>query len=187
MARGRLYSLLPGNVNFSLRSTHGVLFWLTYYRGIYRVINGLIPLALQAISIVHFGKLIWQQQLRSSARSSAQYMPLLRSASKHSNYGSSRSDLEQAGCSTSNSSIITEQIRLAPLPCWSLYNVTRIVASAIQFGICCFALWHIWHHSYPLDIPVEGVAWSPVIAQYAIFACLWVRLLPMCIYTHIAS
>ena len=132
---------------------------------VYRIVDSLIPIALLSWSIVAVG---WAY-VRNRRASSSIYMPLKSNAPVYNTYGAAnipqQSDDSDSGDDTSSSSDRT----LTPAyeesaARWTIYNVSRVILSAVQLGVYMNALSHVLGNNYDIDSSVEGTMSDLVLA-----------------------
>ncbi|KAI8149775.1 P-loop containing nucleoside triphosphate hydrolase protein [Fennellomyces sp. T-0311] len=132
------------------------------------VINGIIPVLILKCSAILIVKAI----VRHAKASLPQHEPLLAThASGSKQYGS-----------VSTSDGVTEALEEdeEPLARWSLYNITRFTASALQCMLISCAITCIVHHTYILD-PVVEPNESVVLAAYYMQTIYWIYALVLSI------
>lgn len=124
------------------------------------IVDSLIPIALLSWSIVAIG---WAY-VRNRRASSSIYMPLKSNAPGYTSYGAAnipqqQSDDNDSGDDTSSSSDRT----LTPAyeesaARWTIYNVSRVIVSAVQLGVYLNALSLVLGNNYDIDPSVEGTS-----------------------------
>lgn len=123
------------------------------------IVDGLIPILLLSWSIIAIS---WAYA-RNCRASSSIYMPLKSNAPGYTSYGAAnipqQSDDNDSADDTSSSSDRT----LTPAyeesaARWTIYNVSRVIVSAVQLGVYLNALSLVLSNNYDIDPSVEGTS-----------------------------